>query len=58
MFRMALSQGMCHDSVYASSYGGLVAEVARGRVVSERGLARKIVVFIKSGTARLLGPRL
>ena len=56
MFRMGLSWGMCHDSVYASSYGGLVAEVA-GRVVSERGLARKIVVFIKSGSARLLGPR-
>ena len=48
---------MWHDCVYASSYGGLVAEVA-GRVVSERGLARKIVVFIKSGTARLLGSRL
>ena len=57
MFRMALSQGIHVMIVYASSYGGLVAEVARGRVVSERGLARKIVVFIKSGTARLLGSR-
>ena len=30
MFRMALSQGIHVMIVYASSYGGLVAEVAGG----------------------------